>query len=65
MFQNSYDTRIVPSDWKKANITPIYKEGDKKEPENYSPVNLASTLCKNIKDHSPEYLKDNNILLNK
>ena len=30
LFQNSYDTGIVPSDWKRANITPIYKRMIKK-----------------------------------
>ena len=31
LFQNSYDTGIVPSDCKIANITPIYKKDDKKD----------------------------------
>ena len=69
MFQNSYDTGIVPSDWKRANITPIYKKDDKKDPENYCLVSLVSILCKImesiIKYHFLKYLKDNNILSNK
>ena len=69
MFQNSFDTGIVPSDWERANITPIYKKDDKKDPENYCPVSLTSILCKImesiIKDHLLKYLKDNNILSNK
>ena len=35
LFQNSYDTGIVPSDWRRANITRIYKKNDKKDPESY------------------------------
>ena len=69
LFQNSYDTGIVPTDWKRANITPIYKKDDKKDPENDRPVSLTSILCKImesiIKDHLLKYLKDNNILSNK
>ena len=34
LFQNSYDTGIVPSDWKTANITPIYKKDNKKDQKN-------------------------------
>ena len=66
LFQNSYDTGIVPSDWKRAKITP---KMIKKDPESYCPVSLTSILCKImesiIKDHLLKYLKDNNILSNK
>ena len=69
LFQNSYDTGIVPSDWKRPNITPIYKKNDKKDPENYCPVSLTTILYKImesiIKEHLLKYLKDNNILSNK
>ena len=69
LFQNSYDTGIVPSYWKRSNITPIYKKDDKKDRENYRPVSLTSILCKImesiIKDHLLKYLNDNNILSNK
>ena len=68
-FQNFYDTGIVPSDWKRANIAPIYRKDDKKDPENYRPVSLTNFLCKImesiIKDHLRKYLKDNNIPSNK
>ena len=68
-FPNSYHTRIIPSDWKTANLTPIYKKDGRKDPQNYHPVSLASILCKImesiIKDHFLKYLKDNNILSNK
>ena len=69
LFQNSYDTGIVPSDWKRPNITPIYKKNDKKDPENYFLVSLTTILYKImesvIKEHLLKYLEDNNILSNK
>ena len=65
MFHNSY--------WKigrleKSYVTPIHKNDDKKDPENYCPVSLTTILFKImesiIKYHLLEYLKDN-ILSNK
>ena len=36
---------IVPSDWKCARVTPIYKGvGDKSEPNNYRPMSVVPTV---------------------
>jgi len=36
----------VPSYWKEANVTPLFKKGNKHLAENYRPVSLTSTVCK-------------------
>lgn len=63
LFQASLDQGVVPDDWKKANIVPIYKKGDKSKAENYRPVSLTSISCKllehiihsNIMTHFDKY----------
>ena len=34
IFESSINTSICPEEWKKANITPIYKKGPKSKPAN-------------------------------
>ena len=46
LFQNSLDQGIVPDDWKKANIVPVFKKGYKQLPENYRPISLTSISSK-------------------
>ena len=46
IFQTSIDNKYLPQDWRKANITPIYKKGDKSCPANYRPVSLTPIPCK-------------------
>ncbi|KFP28390.1 hypothetical protein N325_12578, partial [Colius striatus] len=42
IYQQSWLTGEVPSDWKSTNVTPIYKQGRKDDPGNYRPVSLTS-----------------------
>ena len=52
--------RVVPSEWKEANITLLFKKGSRNKPENYRPVSLTSVVCKLletlIRDHMVEFL---------
>ena len=36
----------IPKDWKRANVSPIYKKGARCKAENYRSVSLPSILCK-------------------
>lgn len=46
LFQKSLDTGTMPSDWSKANVTPLFKKSDKSNPANYRPISLTCVLCK-------------------
>ena len=46
VFQYSLNTGSLPSAWKLANVTPVYKKGDKTLAGNYRPVSLTSIACK-------------------
>ena len=50
IFQRSFDTGIVPKDWRTANVTAIFMKGDKLKASNYRPVSLTSLCCK-IQEH--------------
>ena len=46
IFQFSIDTGSLPTDWRDANISPVFKKGDRHLAENYRPVSLTSISCK-------------------
>ena len=49
-----------------ANVTPLFKKGDKSNPGNYRPISLTSVVCKLMKsilrDKIVEFLEKNNII---
>ena len=44
LFYHSMSTGSLPQDWTRANITPIFKKGDKHSPCNYRSVSLTSLI---------------------
>jgi len=46
LYTASFCTGKLPSDWRSANITAVYKKGNKKQPSNYRPISLTSIICK-------------------
>ena len=66
IFNLSLRTGKVVSEWKLANVTPLFKKGDKSNPGNYRPISLTSVVCKLmesiLRDKIVEFLEKNNII---
>ena len=66
LFKKSILTGIVPSNWREANVTAIFKKGSRMDPSNYRPVSLTAVLSKVIegfvKDHIMQHLVTNKIV---
>ena len=67
IFNTSLCEGQVPEDWKRANVTPIFKKGSKADPGNYRPVSLTSVcgklLERIIKDRVVHHLLENDLIL--
>ncbi|KFV20346.1 hypothetical protein N340_11337, partial [Tauraco erythrolophus] len=42
IFEKSWQSSEVPTDWERGKTAPIFKKGKKEEPGNYRPVSLTS-----------------------
>ena len=66
-FQKTLDEGQLPDDWKRANVSAVYKKGDRHCAANYRPVSLTSICCK-IQEHIitsclMKHLNQHNILV--
>jgi len=57
IYNRSFAAGLVPSDWKIADIVPIFKKGAKDDPTNYRPVLLTSVQCKVMESPIKDSLK--------
>ena len=59
LFNKSLQLGVVPSDWKLANLVPVFKKGKREHVDNYRPISLLSVISKilercvlaGLKDH--------------
>ena len=69
IFETSLRYSKLPSIWKLASITAIFKEGNKKYPGNYRPVSLTSVPCKLlesiIRDNIVKHINTNDLFTGK
>lgn len=65
IFNKSISTGEVPKEWKVAEVTAIFKKGNKQEPGNYRPVSLTSISCKILEsivtDSIRNYMETNSL----
>jgi hypothetical protein len=69
IFRHSMATGSLPQDWLTANVSCIFKKGDKHCAENYRPVSLTSVACKLMEHvichHMHEHFEKHKILTEK
>ena len=66
IFNKSISEGKLPSMWKTANVVPIFKKGEKSNPNNYRPISLTPICCKVLetilRDSIMSFLEDTNYL---
>ena len=48
IFQQFLDSGVIPTQWKHAYVSPVFKKGSKTDPKNYCPISLTSVVCKSM-----------------
>ena len=66
LFNKSLSDGIVPSSWKEAHVSAVFKKGDPSIVSNYRPISLLSNIDKTMErilfKHIYNFLKDTNFL---
>jgi hypothetical protein len=67
LFNKSLQTGLVPAEWNQANVTPVFKKGEKFKASNYRPVSLTCIACKLLEhivvSNTLDHLDSNNTLV--
>ena len=65
LFKKSIEEGEIPEDWKFAEVTAIFKKGNRTDPGNYRPVSLTSICCKIleqfVRDNIVNHMTENNL----
>ena len=68
IFKSSLASSELPTQWKLANVTPVFKKGNKHSRENYRPISLTSIVCrlmeKLLKNAIVDHLEKNSLFSN-
>ena len=65
LFTKSLEEEKIPISWKKANVTAIFKKGEKSKAKNYRPISLTSVpgklMERLVRDAIVEHMTTNNL----
>ena len=56
IFNESFAWGDVPDEWRQANVSPVFKKGEKVDAANYRPVSLTCICCKTLEHILVSYI---------
>ena len=67
IFKKSIEESKLPNAWKSANVTAIFKKGERKDPANYRPISLTSVpgkiMERLVRDTLVKHMVENNLFV--